>query len=252
MTWSTHEPDLPDAPREPAPAPASDAAPFTIADGFVLVLWNVVAQILVIGPLLAARGGEVDLDAGFVAGVLASQLVALGGGLAYLQVRGRLDRRLVGRRRIDVRTIGLGVVVGGGGYLIVALVVAAVAALTGDMEPPDQALLRTTTAGGLATVLSVVSAVAMAPLVEEVIFRGVLFRAVRDRVGVWSGIGVSAVVWTLMHSELDTPPHIVGLALLGAWFAWWLDRSRTLVVPLVAHATFNGISVVLALTVAGT
>jgi membrane protease YdiL (CAAX protease family) len=96
--------------------------------------------------------------------------------------------------------------------------------------------------GGLSGVelaLFVLLAVVWAPLVEEVVFRGGMFRHLRARAGLALSAVVTAVVFGLLHGYawyLLTPVIMLGLgfALLRQW-------RGSLVACITAHAIHNGI-----------
>ena len=86
-----------------------------------------------------------------------------------------------------------------------------------------------------------VGAVAVAPLAEELLFRGVLFGWL-SRWGVVVATAVSAVLFGVAHGELATGlfATLVGLAM-----AVLRHRSRSIWPGVAAHATINGSSVAL-------
>jgi hypothetical protein len=94
------------------------------------------------------------------------------------------------------------------------------------------------TAGGV--VLFVLMAVVMAPLFEEVFFRGFLFRGLASSWGWTVGALVSAGVFGLAHAQLDV---FVPLFTLGLMLAWVYKRTGSLWTSISLHALFNGISV---------
>ncbi len=65
-------------------------------------------------------------------------------------------------------------------------------------------------AAGLGLVLVVV---VIAPFVEELVYRGILYRAFRDRAGVPLAIAGSAFLFAITHFE---PDHFVALGAIGA------------------------------------
>ncbi|MGE0431252.1 MAG: lysostaphin resistance A-like protein [Planctomycetota bacterium] len=85
----------------------------------------------------------------------------------------------------------------------------------------------------------VVSAGVVAPLVEEIMFRGVLYVGLRKLVGVPMAIVFSALLFALMHDAGHVP-----LVALGMLLAWSYERTRNLAVPIVFHITFNAVSLI--------
>jgi len=82
-----------------------------------------------------------------------------------------------------------------------------------------------------------VTAVA-APLVEEVIFRGLLYGWLRERLGVPVGMAASAAAFALLHG---IPALIPGIFVLGLVLAWTYERARSIWAPIIVHATYNGL-----------
>ncbi|MFA9445019.1 lysostaphin resistance A-like protein [Egicoccus sp. AB-alg6-2] len=221
--------------------------PFTAVDGALLVLWTLVAQFVVIVPAIVF--GVVNDDSGpvMLLLVVVAQAVGLGGALAYLAARGRLSWRLLGPLRPSGLHAAYGVVVGIAGFLGVNAFILAILQFIGPVDPPEQQLLSELTQGGISTFLAIVAAVVMAPLLEEVAFRGVLFQGLKRKVGLWPAALVSGLVFAAVHVEVTQPLYSAGLLTLGVALAWSLHRFGSLIVPIAAHAVFNAISVGLTL-----
>ena len=94
--------------------------------------------------------------------------------------------------------------------------------------------------------LVVVAVVILAPIAEEIFFRGVVFNAwLREGGPRWAFFGSSAL-WALIHLSVVA---LVPIFLLGLALAWIYRRTGNLLAPIAMHATVNGISVALALLV---
>ncbi len=121
--------------------------------------------------------------------------------------------------------------------------------LTGSEQPADQFLLDELTRGGASTVLAFVAAVVLAPIAEELLFRGLLFRALLQRRSVHVAALVSSLVFAVVHIDVavSQPIALVGLTLVGVALAYAYERTGSLLVPIVGHAAFNGITLVVAL-----
>ena len=82
----------------------------------------------------------------------------------------------------------------------------------------------------------------LAPIAEELLFRGILLPALaRSRLGFWGAAAVSTLAWTLLHFTYS----IAGLLLvflLGMIFSWLFARTGSLRVPIVAHMANNAIA----------
>jgi membrane protease YdiL (CAAX protease family) len=94
--------------------------------------------------------------------------------------------------------------------------------------------------------LVVLSVVILAPIAEEIFFRGVVFNAwLREGGRRWAFFG-SAALFALIHISVVA---LVPIFLLGLALAWVYQRTGNLLAPIAMHATVNGISVALALLV---
>jgi membrane protease YdiL (CAAX protease family) len=92
----------------------------------------------------------------------------------------------------------------------------------------------------------VFAVVILAPIAEEIFFRGVVFNAwLREGGRRWAFIGSSAL-FALIHVSVVA---VVPIFLLGLALAWIYQRTGSLLAPMAMHATVNGISVALALLV---
>ncbi len=93
--------------------------------------------------------------------------------------------------------------------------------------------------GGVAVRLAVLFlAAAFAPLFEEALFRGALYRALRDRRGAVSSALVMAFLFAVIHPQgFAVVPALMSLAFGFAMLREW---RGSLIAPMVAHAVHNG------------
>lgn len=179
------------------------------------------------------------------------QLVVFGLALLPVLVAGRPFGRLWGPTRTTGTMIAIGLATGVG-VTIVAYTVNALAVLaTGTEEPVEQQLLQDALAGGLPLALVLVVAVVVAPLTEEVVFRGVLFRAMADRINLVVGAVLSSAIFAVIHIEvvLSQPLALLGLFTVGLLLAVAYHLTGNLMVPILGHAVFNAVSLSLAVLV---
>ena len=152
------------------------------------------------------------------------------------------------------REIGSGVLFGLGLYPVIVIVVGGLLTyllqtISGErVEAPEQ-VGEHLPAIGIA--LTIVYAVVIAPIGEELFFRGVLFRALRDRHGFWVGAVGSAVGFGLIHfipgSAIDAALLMIVMFFTGLALCFIYERRRTIIAPIAAHVTFNVIGIVLIL-----
>ena len=90
----------------------------------------------------------------------------------------------------------------------------------------------------------ILGAVVVAPVFEELVFRGLLFSWVRRR---FAFLG-SAVIAALPHAAIHgDPAAIPALTAVFVLFAWIFERERTLWASIVAHGTYNATVLVMVL-----
>jgi membrane protease YdiL (CAAX protease family) len=83
----------------------------------------------------------------------------------------------------------------------------------------------------------------LAPIVEETVFRGLLYGWVAGRWGTIAAWIVSSVLFAAAHYE---PAHVILVFPLGLWFGWLRRRTDSLWPSLVAHMVNNGFAVLAA------
>ena len=132
-----------------------------------------------------------------------------------------------------------GALEGLGAFVVLNLAVAPLLAGLFDVEDVQRQLRSIALGDGLSPV-AVVTLVLLAPLGEELLYRGLLYRGLRNRLAVLPAVVGSAVIFGLVHLE---PLAIVVTGLLGAQLAWLFERRRHLLAPLTAHAVFNALGV---------
>jgi membrane protease YdiL (CAAX protease family) len=141
-------------------------------------------------------------------------------------------------RRFDVFYLGLGVV---------CQVVAGLAYAPfhfKNMNKPVNHLFGST--HGAMFVLLAVMTVVGAPLWEELLFRGVIFRALLagftargTRTGTAAAVGLSALIFAIAHAEWLQLP---GLFFLGVVLAVVVLRTRRLLPAVLTHVGFNALT----------
>lgn len=81
----------------------------------------------------------------------------------------------------------------------------------------------------------------VAPMFEEIVFRGILLPFFVHRVGLMPGIALVSVFFAGIHGHL---PSLLPLFLLSVLFSLAYARTLSLWVPIGMHTAFNGITVV--------
>ncbi|MBN1441289.1 MAG: CPBP family intramembrane metalloprotease [Planctomycetes bacterium] len=106
-------------------------------------------------------------------------------------------------------------------------------------QAPVDAFLRAVQAGDeLRIILLVLTAVLLAPLAEEVLFRGLLHGLLRLRWGIAAAGVISSAVFALFHFSLGA---FLPLFLVGLLLVFVLEKTGSLLYAMLFHAAFNGV-----------
>ena len=95
--------------------------------------------------------------------------------------------------------------------------------------------------------LAALVAVVVAPLVEELFFRGALYGWLRTRFGALASILVSSMIFAVVHPQ--GAMGLVPLTCIGMMLAFAREWRDSLVTPILAHACVNGVTLLLASSV---
>ncbi len=107
----------------------------------------------------------------------------------------------------------------------------------------QEVLLAPLERGGAVIPIFMVLAVAVVPLLEEIIFRGGLYRALRTELGAGAGAVLSSIIFAALHAnEAALLPLVVLSLFLVAVYEW----SGSLWGCVLLHACFNALNFTLA------
>lgn len=236
-------------------AEADGTAVWTTTDA-VLMLAVLAVSIITKEAVLASPAVAVMPDTG----QLIARAVATGGfytvqlvALAYLASRhgmgliaafglGRLDRAWSHRFGSAALVAGLFV-----GTRAVGVLWGAFAQQVGWEPPVRTELTSIFGAGTVGLLLSVAMVVIATPFVEELIFRGIVMRALGCRWGRIPAIVGSAAIFAASHLTLWSFVPLMTLGLAAGWLAW---RQSSLWPAIALHALYNGVVVAAAFWVA--
>jgi membrane protease YdiL (CAAX protease family) len=102
-------------------------------------------------------------------------------------------------------------------------------------------------------IMIVFVAVVIAPLLEEMIFRGFVQTTIRSFINIrnsaWPAIAASSVFFAIMHAD---PAHWPALFVLGVCLGYSYEKSGSLFRPIFIHLLFNAASVTIVLYESGT
>lgn len=224
--------------RTPTPAPIGAA----VALGAWSIAW-IVGTIIVIPVLVVAAGGSVGDDLTIPQLTLAT----VGAWVVFVAALVLASRRFgtgdvaadlgVAFRPVDLIGVPLGVATQ---FVLVPLLYWPLRELWPDTFDPDRLEERAREladkAGGFDTVLLVVIVVIGAPLVEELVYRGLVQRSLSVSAGASSGLLLTAILFALIHFS---PVEYPGLFLAGLVFGGCLTVTGRLGPAIVTHAAFN-------------
>lgn len=195
----------------------------------------------VIALLLFILGGVPSALSGV--GVFWTQLVSGILIVVYLGLRSRLGGRVVFGVRPSGRQFLAGV---GMGILWVGLVGAFIAiavAMTDYHDPvyPDWVVFQSYIE---VPITALIGTVVLAPVIEEVVFRSILYRGLLRSMVLPIAVGISAGVFGAFHYVLDGGwVRAVGSFLLSFVLVGIYNCTRSLWPAIAVHATFNGVVV---------
>lgn len=92
----------------------------------------------------------------------------------------------------------------------------------------------------LVLALMAVAAVVIAPLCEEVVFRGYFYPAAKRYAGAWPAALCSALVFAAAHGNLTA---LLPLFLFGLLLVFLYEKTGSLWAPMAVHFCFNGATV---------
>lgn len=229
------------APERPLPLRAGD---------LILILALTFVTVRVIGLLLVPVSAALNLsqarDANLVIGVqlllLGTQTAVLLGAIYLVAVRAR-----------GVRWAEFGLRPAQRIWYLRALAIAPVALLvTGALNLIIQQLIGGVPANPQFTVIApagfswlgligmLVMVGGLMPFAEELLFRGLFYRWLRERWGVSAAVVISALLFSLLHG---IPWLVPALAVVGAVLAWVYEKSGSLWVAVLVHGLFNSAGV---------
>ncbi len=88
----------------------------------------------------------------------------------------------------------------------------------------------------------------LVPVAEEVLFRGMIYGWLRQRLGIVISIVASAAIFSVAHMNVQAALQVF---MIGAVLAYLYERSGSIVPPMVTHATINVSSLVVVFLYAG-
>jgi membrane protease YdiL (CAAX protease family) len=245
----------------PAPPPARAAGAAANASsglatprwglGDVLAGW-VLAQfggLVAFSAVVAISGIDADSTDDLSLGWIAVAQIGLWAGLlgvpwAVSRLKGNGLVRDFGLR-FEARDAVVGPLIGlGTQFILIPLLYLPIFTLfdvtSDELEEPARGLTdRATDPVGVILLVLIVGIAA--PIIEEIFYRGLVYRAIEKRFGLWPGIVGSAFMFGASHFQLLQLP---ALTLLGGILAYVTHRTGRLGPAILAHTAFNMVTVI--------
>lgn len=118
----------------------------------------------------------------------------------------------------------------------VLISISGIAALSNVYDEVSQILYS----GGVA--LELLSAALAAPVVEELLFRGIIYKRLRDYLNPLASMLISAAVFGLFHGNLV---QFVYAFIIGCMLAYTYEKLKTIAAPVLFHISANLIAVLI-------
>ena len=133
------------------------------------------------------------------------------------------------------------VLVGIGGLAAVLMVAGLGATLSGQETPEFMTeSFRTARDAGMLP-LYFFSFAVLAPLQEELFFRGFLYRGLSATIGAWVTIVLSSAIWSVIHLQYNLF-YVGEIFLLGVVFGWLRMRSGSTILTILLHGIMNALA----------
>jgi membrane protease YdiL (CAAX protease family) len=84
--------------------------------------------------------------------------------------------------------------------------------------------------------IAVLAVALVGPILEEIVFRKVLFGTLYNWLPFWLSALISSLIFSIAHGE---PEHLLIYAAMGFSFAFLYVKTKRIIVPIIAHVTMN-------------
>jgi membrane protease YdiL (CAAX protease family) len=225
----------------PAPAVRPPEEPVDVREARSKIVRTVFASIglglAVLIVTLAANDADADVAHRLAAGMAVTLTLY---AFVSLLVGRRLDAKVIRPRLVEGpvgRAIGIGALCGAATGIVVS---AFVSLLSGELTSDPDMVAIASERLWMPIVAIVFVAVIAAPVIEEMLFRGLLVEAYRSR-GRTSAILMGAVAFSFWHLNPAALRYYVLMGFLLGYLYWRLGLAGSI----SAHVAFNGVLVVL-------
>lgn len=91
-------------------------------------------------------------------------------------------------------------------------------------------------------IIEILAAGIFAPIVEEILFRGILYKRLKEYINPFAGIIISSLLFGIYHFNLV---QAVYAFCVGCVFGYLMEKYKSIKVPILAHIVANMISILL-------
>lgn len=160
-----------------------------------------------------------------------------------LQSRGRLALQALGFRKTHIgQMVGWVIVLMLAIYGINILYSYLISALHLNIQTNDQVLLEQSKYAPLSVYASLLVATFIAPICEEIFFRGFLFMGLARRIPIGWAIVISSLLFAIAHGD---PGSFIVLFIIGLALAFLRWRTQSLWPSILLHTVNNGLGALL-------
>ena len=204
---------------------------------FIAMIVLLLGGMLITGSMPSTNPGHLVL------GISEIMFYAMGGWLAWY---GLSTTKLRPFRKLTRRDAGA-IVAGAGALVAVRVATGVVLVLTQQTKHVQAGFEHFDVTSklpgvtGVSIVLAVASLVIVAPLVEEIVFRGLVFGALAGRLGIVASAVISSLLFGLVHGD---PVLFPSLAALGFVAALAYAATGNLWVSIILHALNNSLGAI--------
>ena len=172
--------------------------------------------------------------------------IFIGIPVSFALIRYRLGWSSLGFRALDRGLWWWPIVAAAAAHLAIVAYSLILVGIAGDDAVPKQEGIDQLFDNNAILPLVGLALVIMAPLAEEIFFRGFIFAGLIRYVGSFLAMAASGAIFALFHvTSADTIGLILPFSLVGMMFAWLYYRTGTIWTSIGAHMLFNAYSFVL-------
>lgn len=209
-----------------------------------MIIAGVVAAQKIADPTLKIDAAVVtDNPVLIIWGLVASATVQL--GLMWLYLRKADRAQIIGLTHFGRLSIGRALAVAIGALVLATVFNALYANYVIAGQPMQDAmakLLASIPRTPVNIALGIVAIAVVAPLIEELLFRGLLQNALMHHVPAWAAIVLSAFAFSVVHMQLLAMPALMAL---GAAFGYIYYKTGSLRMTIILHMVNNMLALAL-------